>query len=147
MKLYLQFSTPASMNGLCVCAIDEILAILKTTSTSSCDLDPMPIPVLKKCASEVLPVMTRIVNLSLQSGLIPHSLKQAVMIPKLKKPGLSPENLANYRPISNISHNCMSKVVEKAAVNQIQEYLSSNDLLPKTQSAYRAHHYVSTTTS
>ena len=35
---------------------DEILTILKSTSTSSCDLDPMPVPLLKKCLSELLPV-------------------------------------------------------------------------------------------
>ena len=121
---------------------DEILTILKSTSTSSCDLDPMPVPLLKKCLSELLPVMTKIVNESLQSGVVPVSLKQAVMIPKLKKPGLSPEELANYRPISNISH--ISKVIEKVAVTQIQEYLTSHDLLPQTQSAYRSHHSVET---
>ena len=73
---------------------DEILTILNSKLTTSSDLDPMPVSLLKKCFSELLPVMTKIVHESLQSGVVPVSLKQAAITPKLKKPGLSPEVLA-----------------------------------------------------
>ncbi|KAL7849861.1 hypothetical protein SRHO_G00192100 [Serrasalmus rhombeus] len=44
----------------------------------------------------------RIINASLASGIVPPSLKLAAISPILKKPGLAPEDLSNYRPISNL---------------------------------------------
>ena len=57
-----------------------------------------------------------------------------VIKPLLKKKGL-PLELKNYRPVSNLSF--LSKILEKAAMNQINEHIESNKLLPAYQSAYR----------
>ena len=42
------------------------------------------------------------VNLSLETGSLPPSLKEAVLSPLLKKPSLDHATLANFRPISNL---------------------------------------------
>jgi len=57
-----------------------------------------------------------------------------IVTPLLKKPGLDAANMANYRPVSNLSF--ISKVVERAVAIQLNEYLVANNLLPRYQSAY-----------
>lgn len=47
----------------------------------SCDLDPVPAPVLKPCLSVLTPVITEIVNRSLATGLIPQCLKATQILP------------------------------------------------------------------
>ena len=50
--------------------------------------------------------------------------------------------MANYRPVSNVSF--ASKLVERAVAIRLHGYLSSNDLLPSCQSAYRKHYSTET---
>ena len=52
-----------------------------------------------------------IINISLKSGIFPHSFKHAVVQPLLKKPKLNPCVLNNFRPISKLPF--LSKVLEK----------------------------------
>ena len=58
-----------------------------------------------------------------------------IVYPGLKKPSLDPDDLANYRPISNLSF--VSKLLERAVHAQLLLYLNDNELLPSVQSAYR----------
>ena len=44
--------------------------------------------------------------------------------------------------MSNLSY--VSKLVERAAVRQLVDYLESNGLMPRLQSAYRHHHSTET---
>ena len=108
----------------------------------SCDLDPIPVSLLKDCTEQLAPIITEIINTSLLTGEFPESLKQARVRPLLKKPNLDPENLANYRPVSNLS--LMSKLIERAACSQITEYISHNNLHADCQSAYRSGHSTET---
>ena len=50
--------------------------------------------------------------------------------------------LKSWRPISNLSF--LSKLVERVAVNRLNDHLSNYNLLPANQSAYRAHHSTET---
>ena len=50
-------------------------------------------------------------DLSLESGQLPFSLKTAVLSPLLKKPSLDHGLLGNYRPISNLK--VIPKIIEK----------------------------------
>ena len=130
------------MDQFDVLSEDQVLSLIKSTSSSTCDLDPLPSVLIKACTPVLLPVITKLVNLSLQSASVPPSLKQAIMTPRLKKHGLSTQELSNYRPISNI--HFISKVMEKAVAAQIQDFLALNNLNAPTQSAYRRHHSVET---
>jgi len=82
------------------------------------------------------------VNASLHQGRLPTSQKHAVVTPLLKKPGLDTADMANFRPVSNLTY--MSKVVERAVSVQLNEYLKDNGLLPRCQSAYRKQHSTET---
>ena len=73
------------------------------TKTTQWSLDPIPTNLLKQCIDVLLPVITRIVNLSLLQGFMPLSLKKALMKPLLKNMNLMLEILKNYRPVSNLA--------------------------------------------
>jgi retron-type reverse transcriptase len=64
------------------------------------------------------------------------------VLPLIKKPSLDPDELRNYRPISNLP--ALFKIIERAAVSQLQRYLDENHLHAKMQSAYRPCHSTET---
>ena len=68
------------------------------TLTKSCDLDPLPAPVLKTCFPIILPTLTSIINMSLKNGVMPYALKVAVLKPLLKKQDADFEQLQNFPP-------------------------------------------------
>ena len=70
--------------------------------TKSCPLDPIPTGLLKACVNSLVPLITCIVNESLESGTVCDVLKQAIVTPLLKKPNLDSNMLKNYRPVSNL---------------------------------------------
>ena len=105
-------------------------------------LDPIPTSLTKECLSDLLPLITRILNSYLCSGVVPPQFKQAVVTPMLKKHGLDPNDLKNFRPVSNLPF--ISKILEKVVLTQLQKHLSENDLLEIRQSAYRKNHSTET---
>ena len=119
-------------------SIDELSAISRKMSSKSCSLDPLPASILLNQFDVLLPTICEIVNKSLQSGVVPSSLKVGVLKPLLKKPSLNHEVLSNYRPISNLKN--ISKIVEKIASLQLNNYLSLNNLHEPFQSAYKSFH-------
>ena len=60
----------------------------------------LPAVVLKQCLNTLLPVLTRIVNLSLTQGMVPGYMKEALLDPLLKQSSLDYELLLNYRMFS-----------------------------------------------
>ena len=121
---------------------EEIRKLIVESPTKTCMLDPIPTSLTKECLSDLLPLITRIVNSSLCSGAVPPQFKQAVVTPLLKKPGLDPNDLKNFRPVSNLSF--ISKILEKVVLTQLQKHLSESDLLEIRQSAYRKNHSTET---
>ena len=102
--------------------------------TKSCKLDVLSTKVLKDIITSLLPLLTKIINLSLTEGVFEEELKVAIIHPLLKKVGIDLIS-NNYRPVSNLPF--LSKVVEKAALKQFCKHCNDNSLLPTYQSAYR----------
>ena len=96
---------------------------------------PMPTKTLKSCLNELLPVITALVNSSLQEGVFPDALKEGLLHPKIKKTSMDKEDLNNFRPITNLAF--LSKVIEKSVACQTRHYLTVNNLYPKLQAAYQ----------
>ena len=90
----------------------------------------------------LLPAISNIVNLSLTSGVVPAQFKVAHVTPLLKKPSLNPEDLRNFRPVSNL--HFLSKILEKAVAVQLSKRLQENALHEPCQSVYRACHSTET---
>ncbi len=120
---------------------EEIAKIIQNSQNKFCDLDPIPVALLKECLPIIIDHITEIVNLSLQLGDVPKSLKQAIIKPLLKKAGLDLEK-KNYRPVSNLSF--LSKLIERIVAVQLTEHFMQNELFDKFQSAYRKCHSTET---
>ena len=71
----------------------------------SCDLGPIPAPILHDCLEEITPIAADIINKSLSCGVVPHYFKHALVKPLLKKADFDLKCLTNYRPVSNL-HFC-----------------------------------------
>ena len=77
------------------------------TNTGSCSEDISN-------TGTLAPVLTRIVTMSIESSTVPKVMKHAVVTPLLKKTGLYPDSLSNYRPISNLSF--ISNLLERKTI-------------------------------
>ena len=120
----------------------EVDKIIKSMSLKTCELDPIPASLYSDCLPHLLPFITDIINISLQTGTVPDIFKTALVRPLLKKHNLDPNDLKNFRPVSNLSF--LSKLLEKVVLTQLNLHLSTNDLLQPFQSAYRQHHSTET---
>ena len=83
----------------------------------------------------IVPAITRITNASLDKGVMPKSLKHAIVRPLLKKPSLDKDTLSSYRPVSNLIQ--LSKVIEKVVALRIMTHVSDQQMVVCFQSAYR----------
>jgi len=133
---------PSQLSDFSPTSENEILAIIHSCPDKQCDLDPIPTNLLKKCLNILLPIITNIVNLSIETGTFPDTFKSAIVKPILKKPTLDKELLSNYRPISNLSF--LSKLTEKIVKIRLQNHLSTNSLFNSHQSAYIKNHSTET---
>ena len=117
---------------------DEVASLVKSLPDKFCDLDPIPTSLLKQLLPTLLPVLTKIVNTSLQSGVFPSGLKEAIVRPTIKNTSGDVDSLTNYRPVSNLS--VLSKLTEKAVNVQLNGHLEKNDLRGDCQSGFRPNH-------
>ena len=108
------------------------------SASKSCGLDPMPTSLVKASLTELQPIITDIINQSIDTGIFPASFKQAHVTSTLKKTTLDPDVNKNYRPVSNLSF--VSKILEKVIAAQLNDHLTSNKLHEPHQSAYRQGH-------
>ena len=90
--------------------VDELSNLIHPIASKSCVLDPLPAKLFTSLMDDLLPVICKIVNLSLESGYMPPTLKKPVLLPTLKKPALDYQEFANFRPISNFK--MVSKLIE-----------------------------------
>ena len=128
-------------------SVRDVKQLIQNAALKSCSLDPMPSTLVSKC-EDLVPVLTKIIDNSLQSGPFPDIWKEALVFPLLKKPGLD-VIFKMFRPISNLSF--VSKLIERDAFNQIHGHLVSNNLHPVSnnlhpvaQSAHRKNHSTET---
>ncbi len=80
--------------------------------------------------------LTHIVNLSIQSSIVPDQTKVARVLPMFKS---SEGNFfSNYRPISILP--VFSKVLEKVVYNRLLHYLNKQNILFDNQYGFRKNH-------
>ncbi|CAB4017608.1 Hypothetical predicted protein [Paramuricea clavata] len=120
---------------------EDVTALVQKSGKKSCALDPMPTGLVVKCLGTLLPVLTRIINLSLASGKFSEEWKEALVVPLLKHQGLNLE-FCNLRPISNLQY--VSKLIERAVFEQMNNHMMQFGLYPVLQSAYRKGHSTET---
>ena len=94
------------------------------------------------CMDELVPIITLITNVSLSKGVMPSNLKEAVLIPLLKKVFLDPELFKNFRPVSNLTF--LSKLIERVVALRLHDHMKLNNLYEEFQSSYRKCHSTET---
>ena len=107
-------------------SFDEIKLLILSISKSTCQLDPIPSYFLPYCIDSIVLIVTRIVNLSLNTCTFPNEFKSAFVKPLLKRLNLNLNDLKNYRPTSNLSFP--SKLTERVIVDRLLPQLSAQKL-------------------
>ena len=116
---------------------EELRKIMLSKPMKTSPQDPVPAFLLKPSVDELLPALELLVNLSLSSGSM-KGLKESVITPILKKAGLDPEALKNYRPVCNIQY--LSKLIERAVIIQSNHHMDSIGGHVSYQSGYKPQH-------
>ena len=122
--------------------LDQVKKYVLNAAAKSCELDPLPAWLLRASLEALLPILTGIVNSSLQSGVFPQELKNALVRPLIKKQGLPLTDLKNFRPGSNL--HFLGKLIEYAVSDQFEKHLSVSGLHEELQSAYKRFHSTET---
>ena len=117
---------------------DVLSSLISKLNKTTCMLDPFPTKLLMSHLFYIIDIILCIVNLWFSSGVFPTACKSSIIFPLIKKQGLDPEILKNYRPVANLSF--ISKIIEKAIATQIHDHLINNDIVDNFQSAYKAGH-------
>ena len=122
--------------------VDIVLKLLKSLGeTSSNDVLGFDGKLLCLSAEVIAPFITKLINMSLNTGTVIDDWKLSSVTPVFKG-GNDRHEKSNYRPISVISH--IAKILEKVVQRQIVQYLTDNELMCVDQSAYRKFHNTQT---
>ena len=135
-------TTSSSFSDFEPASEEEVRKLIITTKPKSCAQDPIPTSLLKECLSSLLPIITKLVNLSMSQGIVPADLKKALILPLLKKAGLDIEILKHFRPVSNLTY--ISKLIERLVATRFIDYISANNLQELFQSSYTKFHSTET---
>ena len=108
------------------------ITTIGSAGNKTCVLDPLPANQLIDNITLIVPAITRITNASLDEGMMPKSLKHALLRPLLKKPSLDKDTLSSYRPVSNLTQ--LSKVIEKVVALRIMTHVSDQQMVECFQS-------------
>ena len=119
--------------------LSNIVSVVKKTTCSS---DPFPSKLLMSHLPTIIDIITHMINLCISTSGFPSSCKSAIVLSLIKKLGLDPQVLRNYRAVSNLSF--LSKLIEKVSYSRILTHIDDNDLIDKFQSAYRCGHSTET---
>ena len=118
--------------------VDVAAYIRALIPDKQCSSDPIATRYVKDAVDVLAPFCAELFNRSLTVGSVPSSCRASDITPLLKKVGWDLADISLYRPITNLS--VLSKLLERPVAKQLVGYLTASGLLPRLQSAYRAHH-------
>ena len=98
----------------------------------------MPSTLFSRC-DVLLPVLTRLINMSLKSGQFPVSWKEVLVLPLLKQPGLE-ILFKNFRLVSNLP----SFRSWQSQPSMTHCHICMDNLCPANQSSYRKNYSTET---
>ena len=99
-------------------------------------IDSIPSKIIKQAKTVLSPILTKIINLSFETKTFPDILKNAIIKPIHKKDDKN--DISNYRPISILP--VISKIFERATLNQLLTYFENHCLISGLQHAYQRNH-------
>ncbi len=111
--------------------IKNIIINLKSNTASG--LDQVPVSVLKSVVDIISPILSCLINHSINSCSFPDALKSAKITPVFKSGDKT--KIINYRPISLLS--TFSKIYEKVFSNRLLDYINVKNILHDNQFGFR----------
>ena len=115
----------------------EIFRVVKDINVSkSSGLNNVSSFSVKEAFTIILPEITFMFNLSLETSIFPTDWKKATVVPIPKTGDLT--SVQNYWPISLLP--LPGKILEKLIHSQLADYLEKNSLLTSAQHGFRANH-------
>ena len=121
--------------------VDELRDIIKKSGIKTSMEDPMPSKLMVPALESMLPVLTKLINLSLKEGNL-DGVKWSVIVPLLKKAGLDIDIWKNYRPVNNLVY--FSKLIERVVDARLDEHMQKYKLHENTAYAYKRYHSTET---
>lgn len=120
---------------------DEIRGMLFSIKSKAVGIDGISTYMLQLLIPYCLLPLTHIINVSLETGVVPGVWKTAIIqpIPKTSKP----TDLKDLRPISILPVG--SKILEKTVKLQLTDHLHQYSILPANQSGFRTGYSTATT--
>ena len=111
----------------------DITSIIDNMENKPSPIHNYSVRIMKEIKDLIAPILSHIINKSLQQGYFPTKLKLARVIPLHK--GGSSENVNNFRPISILP--LLSKIFERTAYNQLYNFLEKYNILTPYQYGFR----------
>ena len=122
-------------------AITAVTELIKKSQAKMCELDPMSSSLVKEYAAILVPIITQIINKSIDEGTVSENLKKAILKPLLKKQGLA-LTFGNYHLVSNLSN--ILKILEKVVSTEFTDQAEMYGNMEPHQSAYCSWHSTKT---
>lgn len=135
-KGFFKSSNETELQDITFSENDFIEAIKELKIESAPGPDGFPSIVLKKCSNAVALPLRILWRKSLDSGIVPHLLKDATVTPIFKGGNNSKGIAKNYRPIALTSH--LIKVFEKVMRKYVVRYLDKHNHINSNQHGFRA---------
>lgn len=121
---------------------DKVLEYIQESNKTNCPLDPINVSKLGPPYLGAASFITHMINVVFVEGSFLTSEKGALVRPYLKRTDLGREDLSSYPPVSNLSY--LSKIVERAILDQLLPILEHLEVISRYQSAYRKFHSTET---
>ena len=115
-------------------SLKELRKALKKCHDTAVGCDDIHYQFLKHLPFRSLDSLLRIFNQTWQTGILPDSWKEAIVIP-IPKPSKDSTNPASYRPIALTS--CICKTMERMVNDRLVWFLEKNKLIAAVQSGFR----------
>ena len=116
---------------------DEIHKIIKSLkSKKNCGNDQLTSKFFKSVAETISVPISILINISLETALVPNSLKLAKVIPIYK--AKAKDDFSNYRPISILPS--VSKILEKVIHKRLYFFMQNSKLFFSNQYGFRQNH-------
>ena len=124
---------PVNISNLSFTTADIQKAISELKTNSAAGPDGVPSILLLKCKEALALPLYKIWRCSLDTGIIPALLKEAIITPIHK--GGDRSQASNYRPVALTSH--LIKIFEKIMKDRIITYLEETNVMTNSQHGFR----------
>ena len=80
---------------------DQVKSLINSCCSRPVISYPLPASIMKDCMDVLLPVLTKIISISIETANVPVQLEEAMIRPKLKKDSLNLKCIPIYDPSLN----------------------------------------------